>query len=191
MFLMVFFVMVTAIVGLFLQVILALNAYLAASQVALGQQMVTWHAMAYEYSCSSTTTPPGNLINNQLISGGSTTATENAINSLRNNTYKGYMWHSYIYTGDVTAGSITNTERLVATYILPTETPGGYSQGAVGAQMRYYRNNSNNKFWFGRVSSHAATIITHDGGNTLSVTYSNLPSAILDNSIIIISSTGC
>lgn len=193
MFLLVFFVMATSIVGLFLQVILALDTYLAANQIAFGQQMMTWHAMAYEYACSSTSSPPGNTIVDEMVSGSGAPdpSTATAINALRNNIYKGYAWHSYIFTGSVTANGVTDTERLVATYVLPTETPGGYAQTNIGAQLRNYRNTSNNKFWFGQVNSGTAIIITHDGGNTLSVTYGGVPAAISDKSIIIISSAGC
>jgi hypothetical protein len=217
MFMFVFAVVLIALVSLFFQVIMALGAFLAGGNVAMAQQMMMWHSMAYRYTCTTGGTQPGAPINGTTPARISEPDTTNTLVNQRiarilatqneggTATYRGYRFNSVIFRGRIVSSTGTqNNVRLVATYVLPTriaggtitgEAPSGYTSAMIGKQMRRLASRGNLQYGFGDVQGHVSILTNYDrdaGNSTLRI--ENIPSTsvdVPDGSLILISTTPC
>lgn len=208
MFMFVFAVVLIALVSLFFQVIIALGAFLAAGQVGMGQQMMIWHSMAFRYACSAAAagyaatlgSPPQDLNDPTNRTGIKSIQTQGGFGTA---TYTGHTWSSVIFRAQYqnADGILVPDIRVVATYILPNDQPSGYSLAAINKQLRRIAARDNDAFDFGLVEQpdRTARITTYETDteavppvtNRTDRIIHNIPSFVLDNSVIMISDATC
>lgn len=182
MFMFTFSVITISIVGLFFQIVQAMTAYLLAQQLSLGEQMLKWHAAVYSNSCAA-------LI--AKASGDTVIASE--LPTPYSTDYAticpsvaACTWHSQFFTGTYN-GAASN--RLLVTYVGPTEQPSGYSAAVVAQQLN--KITLKQRYHFNRVSGGSINFTTFDssnpGGNVITIT--GLPAP--DNSVALVSDARC
>lgn len=180
MFMFTFAIIAISIIGLFFQVSMALALFFSLQQVGLGQQMISWHAMAYDYACSAAGlglpvgTPAASDIKlmRPTIAGSTTSV------------YTGVNWPTVIFNGNFVdqAGVVSPTAtRFVMTYTDPSKTYGGVPAGEVGRQMKVIALKSN--MFPGTITTNNGVITTNisvyaNGGGKLTAKVINLPAGV-------------
>jgi hypothetical protein len=134
MFMFVFAVVVIALVSLFFQIFLTLSAFLAGTQLGMGQQVLSWQAMAYDYICSLATplTPPANVNANRIMEMRLQDPTQPFNAATNPSLYNGVRWNSVYFNGNYNGGPT----RMLITYVNPAQLYGGIRGGIVIKQMR-------------------------------------------------------
>jgi hypothetical protein len=125
MFMFVFSMLMIAATGLFFQLVNSLAMAFALQQVGMGQQVMRWHTMAYEYVCA-TAMPVGDV-------DGAAVLTQDSNQQNGEPIYPGPAWPSILY--DTTHSTGSNLHILL-TYIDPTASYKGVSGIEVGRQLR-------------------------------------------------------
>lgn len=170
MFMFAFSVLTISIVGLFFQIVSAVTAYFLSQQLSLGQQMLKWHSIAFEYSCS-----------NPSATGAVTKADVGRTDELAGQ----YNWTSEIFTGTYASAS----KRLIVTYATPDERPSGFSTTDVARQLQKVTGKLH--YRFGRVSGGNVGFSTFDAGIPYTITIGGLPATVVDNSVVLVSDSTC
>ena len=174
MFMFTFSVITISVVGLFFQIVSAITAYFLSQQLSLGEQMLKWHSIAFEYSCSS----PAVIA---ITSGPITKADVGRTTELAGL----YNWNTEIFSGTYNGAA----RRMIVTYATPTEKPSGFSSTDVSRQL--VKVTGKQHYRFGRVSGGAVTFTTYDGGTPYPIPITGLPAAVVDNSVVLVSDSNC
>lgn len=200
MFMFVFAVILIAIVGLFLQLVLALGVFLAVSQTGVGQQLIVWQTMAYEYACSSP------AIIAQPDAGSTLVPVATDITGMRLSSadsgnkpiYTGINWDTVIFRGgfiDPDTGTVSaTTTRFVMSYADPARRHAGVSAAEVGRQAK--KAASRHQTLPGVVELNgsdrrlAINMYTKDGA-LLTATVSGIPDAVPVGSSALITIADC
>ncbi len=169
-----FSVLTISIVGLFFQIVSAMTAYFLSQQLALGEQMLKWHSIAFGYSCSS----PAIIA---LTSGTITKADVGRTTELAGM----YDWNTEIFSGTYNGLS----RRLIVTYATPTERPSGFSTTDVARQL--LKVTAKQHYRFGRVSGGTVGFTTYDAGTPATISIAGLPASVVDNSVVLVSDAAC
>lgn len=171
-----FSVITISIVGLFFQIVTALTAYLLAQQLGLGQQMMKWHSIAFQYSCTAAglalTPPPDIPITKANV--GRTTELAGM-----------YSWNTILFSG--TYGG--TTRRMIVTYVTPGEKPSGFSAADVSRQI--LKITGKQHYTYSRANGGNVNFITYDSGTPYTVAITGLPGAVVDNSVVLVSDATC
>jgi hypothetical protein len=175
MFMLTFSVLTISIVGLFVQVVGALVAYFLGQQAGVGEQMLKWHALAYQYSCGR-----ADIVGYQVARSdfGTARAAELAGSP---------QWKSVFFSGNYGASSSV----MIATYSLPTDKPAGISAANVMRQL--LKTTKKLQYQFSFASGGATNFTTWESGvpTTIVITGMNTISSpnppVADNSVVLVS----
>lgn len=176
MFMFTFSVLTISIVGLFFQIVNAITAYFLTIQLALGEQMLKWHSIAFEYSCST----PAVIA---LTTGAITKADVGRTAELAGM----YDWDTEIFMGTYNGIS----RRMIVTYVSPTKTPtpGGFPVSDIARQLR--KVTMRQHYRFSRVSGGATNFTTYDDGTLIVIPIAGLPAGVVNNSVALVSDSTC
>lgn len=178
MFMFTFSVLTISIVGLFFQIVSAITAYFLSQQLALGEQMLKWHSIAFEYSCTSAGVGLPDL---SPISKADVGRSGELVGS--------YNWNTVIFENGTYNGV---NRRMLVTYVLPTEKPNGFSVTDLARQIQ--KVTIKQHYRFGRVSGHTVKFTVFDSGVPTTIDIAGLPSAtpdVVDNSVVLVSDATC
>lgn len=205
MFMFVYSVVTIAVVGLFFQIVNALGMYFAQQQVGLGAQMSRWHTMAYEFACDSTLLATVGLTTASAFSTSTTGITaaiqsvDSNLDSSGNGIYSGLVhsatvngWESIAFTGTY-AGSAS--QRMVMTFVKPTNSYGGVPGLEVGRQLRRISKSrafTSAVYNSGGVGAVDITVYADDAGGQQTLTVSGFSLATVPvGSNVIVSLANC
>jgi hypothetical protein len=176
MFMFTFSVITISIVGLFFQIVTALTAYFLSQQLALGEQMLKWHSLAFEYSCTTAglAEPIGTAI---TTSDFGARATELG---------GSYVWNTVFFNGTYAAAP----RRMIVTYVTPAEKPNGFTVADVARQLSKVTNKQ--LYHFNRsVAGQTVNFTTYDGGVANTISIGDLPPAVVPNSVVLVTDATC
>lgn len=139
MYMLTFTVIAISILGLFFQILTALNANFATQQVAVGEQLLNWHQMAVDFACINRVTRPMTLYPDSTVS--DPTFKHNIpiyarpANGVAGTTsaYTGWSWNTVV--APVTFGTDTTPTRTIVTYVPPGSSFAGYSSAEITRQL--------------------------------------------------------